>query len=149
MKKSANEYQTTATSKSGVIDTNALHKYKLTDDIFRRIQVVPEGKNHGLIFLLDWSGSMQYELLETLKQCYNLVWFCDRVKIPYVVYAFSDQWVTHGYTTYNGTVDSKIQDGSKSSDMCIEDIEYTRYYRQHVDDGIIRDTKIPKNVISL
>ena len=96
MKKSANEYQRTATSKSGVIDTNALHKYKLTDDIFRRIQVVPEGKNHGLIFLLDWSGSMQYELLETLKQCYNLVWFCRKVGIPFRVYAFQNAHVDYG-----------------------------------------------------
>ena len=90
MKKSADDYQRTATSKSGVIDTNSLHKYKLTDDIFRRIQIVPEGKNHGLIFLLDWSGSMQYELLETLKQTYNLIWFCRKAGIPFRVYAFQN-----------------------------------------------------------
>ena len=96
MKKSANEFQMTDTSKSVVIETNALHKYKLTDDIFRRIQVVPEGKNHGLIFLLDWSGSMQYELLETLKQCYNLVWFCRKVGIPFRVYAFQNAHVDYG-----------------------------------------------------
>ena len=29
-----------------VINTNALHKYKLTDDIFKKITVVPDGKNH-------------------------------------------------------------------------------------------------------
>ena len=106
MKKSAEEYQRTATSKSGVIDTNSLYKYKLTDDIFRRVQVVPEGKNHGLIFLLDWSGSMQYELLETLKQCYNLIWFCRKVGIPFRVYAFQN---AHGndYDIHPAHVDPK------------------------------------------
>ena len=71
---------------------------------------------------LDWSGSMHTNLTQTLKQLYNLVWFCDRVKIPYVVYAFSDQWETQGSWTGSGRVDSKIQDGSKGSDMCIEDV---------------------------
>tara|TARA_B100000029_G_scaffold64352_1_gene57621 strand:- start:619 stop:2775 length:2157 start_codon:yes stop_codon:yes gene_type:complete len=116
MKKSADEYQRTATSKSGVIDTNSLYKYKLTDDIFRRVQVVPEGKNHGLIFLLDWSGSMQYELLETLKQCYNLIWFCRKVGIPFRVYAFQNG---HGndYDLHPAHVDPKDKTLSLTSDF--------------------------------
>ena len=88
MKKSADEYQRTATSKSGVIDTNALFKYRLTDDIFKRIATVQEGKNHGLVMYLDWSGSMQHELLDTIKQAYNLVWFCRKAGIPFRVYGF-------------------------------------------------------------
>ena len=60
MKKSASEYKRAAVSKTGVINTNTLYKYKLTDDIFKKITVVPEGKNHGLIMYLDWSGSMNH-----------------------------------------------------------------------------------------
>ena len=89
MKKSADEYkQSVATSKTGVIDTNKLFKYKLTDDIFKKVTVVPEGKNHGLVMYLDWSGSMQYQLLDTLKQTYNLIWFCRKANIPFRVYGF-------------------------------------------------------------
>ena len=40
---------------------------------------------------LDWSGSMQYNISGTMKQLFNLVWFCNRVKIPFEVYAFTDQ----------------------------------------------------------
>ena len=88
MKKSADEYKRAATSKTGVLDTNKLFKYKLTDDIFKKVTVIPEGKNHGLVMFLDWSGSMQHQLLDTLKQTYNLVWFCKKAGIPFRVYAF-------------------------------------------------------------
>ena len=48
--------------------------------------------NHGLVFVLDWSGSMQYVLQDTLKQLYNLMWFCRKVQIPFDVYAFTQEW---------------------------------------------------------
>ena len=36
MKKSAAEYKSAATSKTGVINTQSLYKYRLTDDIFKK-----------------------------------------------------------------------------------------------------------------
>ena len=98
MKKSAAEYKRAATSKTGVINTNQLFKYKLTDDIFKKITVVPEGKNHGLIMYVDWSGSMNHVLLDTVKQVYNLVWFCRKAQIPFRVYAFQSGY-SYGYDT--------------------------------------------------
>ena len=95
MKKSAAEYKRAATSRTGVLDTQSLYKYKLSDDIFKRVTVVPEGKNHGLVFYLDWSGSMQHILLDTLKQTFNLVWFCRKAQIPFRVYAFQNGWERH------------------------------------------------------
>ena len=88
MKKSADEYRRAATARTGVLDTNKLHTYKYNDDIFKKTTVVPEGKNHGLVMHLDWSGSMQHQLLDTLKQTYNLIWFCKKVGIPFRVFAF-------------------------------------------------------------
>ena len=90
MKKSADQYKRQATSKTGVINTNSLYKYKLTDDIFKRITTVPDGKNHVLVFHIDWSGSMTHVLLDTLKQTFNLVWFCRKAGIPFRVLAFQD-----------------------------------------------------------
>ena len=91
-KKSADAYARSATARTGVLDTSVLHQYKFSEDIFKKITVVPDGKNHGLIFILDWSGSMSEVLLDTVKQLYNLVWFCKKVSIPFEVYAFSNQW---------------------------------------------------------
>ena len=105
MRKSADEYKRAATSKTGVINTNTLYKYKLTDDIFKKVTVVPEGKNHGLVMYLDWSGSMNHQLLDTVKQVFNLVWFCRKAQIPFRVYAFQS-----GYS-YGGYGESKMHEG--------------------------------------
>ena len=93
MKKSADSYARTATARTGMLDMTKLHTYKFNDDIFKKVTVIPEGKNHGLVFLLDWSGSMQNILEDTVKQLFNLVWFCRKVQIPFEVYAFTnDSW---------------------------------------------------------
>ena len=93
-KKSADSYARQAISKTGILDTSKLHTYLYNDDIFRKVTTIPEGKNHGLVFLLDWSGSMNMILENTLKQLFNLVWFCKKVNIPFEVYAFTnDSWV--------------------------------------------------------
>jgi len=92
MKKSADAYQRSATAKTGVLDTSKLHMYNYNEDLFKKISVVPDGKNHGLIFILDWSGSMSDYILDTIKQLLNLVWFCKKVQIPFEVYAFTYEW---------------------------------------------------------
>ena len=91
-KKSADQYARASTARTGVLDCTKLHQYKYNEDLFRKVTVVPDGKNHGLVFILDWSGSMGTVLLDTLKQLYNLMWFCKKVNIPFDVYAFTNEW---------------------------------------------------------
>ena len=73
MKKSADSYSRSSTARTGMLDMTQLHTYKYNDDIFKKITTIPAGKNHGLVFLLDWSGSMHYQLNDTMKQLFNLV----------------------------------------------------------------------------
>ena len=89
-KKAAEMYARINISKTGVIDTNKLHSYKYNDDIFRRLTNIPKGKNHGFIMFLDWSGSMQYSLKDTMKQLFSLCLFCKQIGVPFEVYAFKD-----------------------------------------------------------
>ena len=91
-KKAASAYSRAATSRTGVLDTARLHTYKYNEDLFKKVTVLPDGKNHGLVFVLDWSGSMSREMLDTVKQLYNLIWFCKKVSIPFDVYAFTNEW---------------------------------------------------------
>ena len=91
-RKAATSYARAATSRTGVLDTAKLHTYRFNEDIFKKITTLPDGKNHGLVFVLDWSGSMNRVMLDTIKQLYNLVWFCRKVSIPFEVYAFSNEW---------------------------------------------------------
>ena len=91
-RKSADAYARAGESKTGILDTKKLHTYKYNEDLFKKITVLPDGKNHGMIFVLDWSGSMSYELLPTVKQLLNLTAFCKKVQIPFEVYAFTNEW---------------------------------------------------------
>ena len=89
-KKSADAYARSTVSRTGILDTTKLHTYKYNEDLFKKVNIVPDGKNHGLTFILDWSGSMSWVMLDTLKQLYNLLWFCKKVNIPFEVYAFTN-----------------------------------------------------------
>ena len=96
-RKAADAYARTSSARTGVLDTGKLHTYKYNDDIFKRINVVPDGKNHGMIFILDWSGSMSNCLMDTVKQVLQLAWFCRKVNIPFKVLAFSYAWSAFNY----------------------------------------------------
>ena len=85
-RKSADAYARAATARTGVLDTAKLHTYKYSEDLFKKVTVIPDGKNHGLIFVLDWSGSMSHCLHSTVKQLLNLTSFCKKVQIPFEVY---------------------------------------------------------------
>jgi hypothetical protein len=91
-RKAADSYARATTARTGVLDTSKLHTYKYNEDLFKKVSVIPDGKNHGLIFVLDWSGSMSKVMLDTIKQLYNLIWFCKKVSIPFEVYAFTNEW---------------------------------------------------------
>jgi hypothetical protein len=90
MKKRADLDKRILTSKSGVIDVNKLHSYRFDDNIFGKITSIPKGKKHGLVFFLDWSGSMYGKLTNTMKQLFLLINFCQKVRIPFEVYAFTE-----------------------------------------------------------
>jgi hypothetical protein len=91
-RKAADQYARASTARTGVLDTARLHTYKYNEDLFKKVSVIPDGKNHGLVFVLDWSGSMCDVMLDTCKQLFNLVWFCKKVSIPFEVYAFTNEW---------------------------------------------------------
>ena len=95
MKKAADGYARATTSRTGVLDTANLHTYKYNDDLFKKITTIPDSKSHGLIFNIDWSGSMHHNILDTIKQTLTLVSFCRKVGIDYDVYLFTDAYHKH------------------------------------------------------
>lgn len=99
--KAADSYARASTSRTGVLDCTKLHSYRYNEDIFKKITTLAEGKNHGLVFILDWSGSMGNVLLDTVKQLFSLVWFCKKVSIPFELYSFTNEWrrVSYDYAT--------------------------------------------------
>ncbi len=92
MKKAAKDHARAATANSGILDSERLHTYKYNEHLFKKLTVIPDGKNHGLLMFVDWSGSMSQNMKGTIEQMLTLVMFCKRVNIPFEVYAFSDSY---------------------------------------------------------
>ena len=89
-RKAADEIRRERPKQTGMLNLDRLHQYRTHDDIFISKIVKQDGKNHGIVFLLDFSGSMGCQLSDTLLQVIQLVWFCEKVKIPFEVFSFTD-----------------------------------------------------------
>ena len=90
MRKAAKAFSKSKQSDTGDIDVSKLSLYKFDDNIFRKLTIVPKGKSHGMILLLDYSGSMSQNMAGSIEQILVLSLFCRKVNIPFHVYAFSN-----------------------------------------------------------
>ena len=94
-RKSASAYARASVSRTGILDTSKLHTYKYNEDLFKKVTVLPDGKNHGLIALVDWSGSIGLTAHNMIKQLLNIAWFCKKVQIPFNAYLFTTEWARY------------------------------------------------------
>ena len=123
MKKAADAHSRTATANSGIIDTGILHTYKYNEHIFRKINVTADGKNHGLVMVVDWSGSMGRNIKGTIEQMMVLVMFAKRVNIPFEVFLFSDSYHSELMKGGSGRLASESwthKDDGKEGDLIID-----------------------------
>ena len=128
MKMAADQDKRTSTAKTGILDTNTMINYRWSEDIFLRMEEVADGKNHGLVMVIDWSGSMQDCLRETVEQLLSLVFFCKKVNIPYEVYSFTNEMPFDVSSRYNDheTYDREVE-------------EYGSQVNAREDDDMIQD----------
>ena len=89
-KKAADEIRRERPKQTGMLNLDRLHQYRTHDDIFLSKIVKQDGKNHGIVFLLDYSGSMGLTIGDCYLQILQLVWFCEKAKIPFEVFAFTE-----------------------------------------------------------
>jgi len=94
MRKAAKAFSKSKLSDTGDIDINKLCNYKFEDNIFRKVMMIPKGKSHGLILLLDCSGSMSDNMAGSIEQILVLSMFCRKVNIPFRVFGFTDDMGT-------------------------------------------------------
>ena len=126
MKKAADQYARAATSKTGSLDMSKLHTYKYNEDLFKKVTTLPGATNHGMVMVLDWSGSMCSNLLGTLSQMYNLIWFCRRTKIPFEVFAFSDVYGGRRYGVDN------FANEFKSGDIALKKFNLLNFFSSNM-----------------
>ena len=91
-RKAAYQYSRATTARTGKLDVNKLHGYKMTDELFLSQTRLADAKSHGMIFLVDYSGSMSGVIGDVIAQTLNLVTFCKKVGIPFVVYSFTSRY---------------------------------------------------------
>jgi hypothetical protein len=89
-KKAADEIRRERPKQTGMLNLDRLHQYRTHDDIFLSKIVKQDGKNHGIVFMLDFSGSMDSHLKACFLQTLQLIWFCEKAKIPFEVFGFTE-----------------------------------------------------------
>jgi len=90
MRKAAKTFSKSKLSDTGDIDITKIPTYRFDENIFRKVLLTPKGKNHGLMLLLDKSGSMGQNMPGSIEQILILTMFCRKVSIPFVVYGFGN-----------------------------------------------------------
>lgn len=88
-KQSAKEYNRSFAYNTGRLDTKKLSRYKFDDNIFKYNEMSIRGKNHGIILVVDMSGSMEKVLGKLKEQLRMFVDFCTRLCIPYTIYTYA------------------------------------------------------------
>lgn len=159
MRKSAARYARQSTSKSGALNIKRLAQYKTTDDMFKKYNIVPDDQSHGMVVLLDFSGSMSRTIRFALLELYTLATFCNMAKIPFKFYAFVQNYGyikpigkahNFGVDQYNtstlksgifGMNMSMVEIGSSSASF--KDFEKTMKLMYYGDFGMYRMTNTP------
>ena len=100
----AKTHRRNRTGTRGVLDVNRLHSYKFSEDLFKTYTITKDGKSHGIVMFVDWSGSMHNVIGDTLNQMLSMASFCRKVQIPFEVYAFTsvhpDNFNTENFDRY-------------------------------------------------
>lgn len=91
LRRNAQQFARAKVSKSGEIDLKKVYSYQFNEDIFKRMTTIPGGKNHGLVMVIDFSGSMTNSILGTIEQTLLLAIFCRKLNIPFKVLSFTDR----------------------------------------------------------
>ena len=127
MRQNAHRSAKAFTGTSGDLDMNRLAKYQIIDDIFKRVTYLPDGKNHGVNVMVDWSGSIAGEVKDILEQSIILAEFCNKVQIPFRVYLFSDSVVKSDDDSYYSRGEEKLVEVLSNEMKSREYIEMMNY----------------------
>jgi len=113
--------------------------------------LIPKGKSHGLILLLDCSGSMSDNMAGSIEQILVLAMFCRKVNIPFRVFGFTDCSGTfkidRNIETYN-EYDNNIRSFSnKVGELGFSNVQLREYINSKMSN--VEFTKSLRNMILL
>lgn len=93
MKKAAARLKHAKVSTTGRIDVNRVCNYRFADDIFAKQITLNDCKNHGMVILLDCSGSIINMFDDLIQQTILLVEYARKIGVKFKVFGFG----AHGF----------------------------------------------------
>jgi hypothetical protein len=117
LRRNAAQHARAQVAKTGELDIDKVFGYKYKTDLFKRVTVIPGGKNHGMVMFVDWSGSMSDIIKSTIEQTMVLADFCKKVNIPFRVFAFSDH---ASKMTSERTIECKNKYSRRTNDLALD-----------------------------
>lgn len=110
-RKTAKLMERARVSRSGRLDTTKLASYKFREDLFKQVMSLPQGKSHGIVVLIDGSGSMSPVFSDTLEQALVLGQFAKKVNVPFKALMFTSHYA-YDQTPYGYKPESLMPDRS-------------------------------------
>tara|TARA_R110000744_G_scaffold79068_3_gene155486 strand:- start:5925 stop:8147 length:2223 start_codon:yes stop_codon:yes gene_type:complete len=133
-KKSAWQSQRTQESKKGCLNMSKLHNYKFSEDIFMSNLNMPNYKSHGLVSLIDFSGSMNDNMITTITQAYILAIFAKRVGIKFNISSFTSSG------TSQPDLFGKLLPKQKETDLNMNDVLLVEQFTDEMNKAQLVDT---------
>ena len=149
MRKAAKSFSKSKLSNTGDIDISKIYNYKLDDQIFRKVMRVPKGKSHGLVMLLDKSGSMYDNMAGTIEQLLILISFCRKVNIPFVAYGFGDEISVHNLDFPNEKINGHNINEFKQFSENNGDLFFNKVFLREMINSRMSSTEFTKAMLAL
>lgn len=93
-KKNAFNTKNATRKKTGTLDMRRVANYRTSENLFSKKMIMPGQKNHKIMILIDWSGSISGIIQPIIYQAINVAQFCKKAGIKFQVMAFiNNQYV--------------------------------------------------------
>jgi len=113
LRKAAKMANRAKTSRTGRLDVSKLYAYKFREDLFKSVITTPNGQSHGIVVLIDASGSMRSVMSHTIDQALLFGSFAKQAGIPFRAMTFTTAVGTAPYATRRSTVPlDQMQNGT-------------------------------------
>ena len=104
LRKAAKMANRAKTSRTGRLDVSKLYAYKFREDLFKSVITTPNGQSHGIVVLIDTSGSMRGVMSHTIDQALLFGSFAKQAGIPFRAMTFTTSTGFALNTTRRSTV---------------------------------------------
>lgn len=91
MRKAAARIKHAKLANTGKINLDRVALYKVTDEIFGKKLIIKDTKKHGMVLLIDASGSMQSQMANVIRQTLLLTEYARKIGVPFKVFVFGGE----------------------------------------------------------